>query len=228
MMVPVVVEHHTEVWFRLQREFTELSRMRPQDTFTLPAAASCRPLRADAQRNRDRILSAAAEAFAAEGAGAQMDDIAARAGVGVGTVYRHFPTKEALLGEMVRRKFVLMVARARAAQDEEGEPFEVFVGLLRANAETMAADAATQDALQRHGREVWDAAAAEKEELMALTESLIARARRAGTLRADLTASDIPVLMCGVAATMGSSGPPGGDWRRHLEIVLDGLRARPS
>ncbi|MDQ3631570.1 MAG: TetR/AcrR family transcriptional regulator [Actinomycetota bacterium] len=202
--------------------------MSDPDTPAGAADAVCRPLRADAQRNRDRILTAAAAVFAAEGAGAQMDAIAARAEVGVGTVYRHFPTKEALLGEMVRRKFALMVDCARAAQKQAGEPFEVFADLLRANAETMAADAATQDALQNQGREVWDAAEAEKAELMALVEPLIERAKRAGTLRADFSRWDIPVLMGGVCATMGSSGPPGGDWRRHLEIVLDGLRARPS
>ncbi len=202
--------------------------MRTPDTPAALPEAARRPLRADAQRNRDSILAAAAAPVAEAGAGAQMDAIAVRAGVGVGTLYRHFPTKEALLGEMVRRKFALMVGRARAAQDQDGEPFEVFAGLLRDNAETMAADAATQDALVRQGQEVWDAAAAEKAELMALVEPLIERAKRAGTLRADFSRWDIPVLMCGVSATMGSSGPAGGDWRRHLEIVLDGLRARPA
>jgi AcrR family transcriptional regulator len=194
-------------------------------TFDTPPAA-CRPLRADAQRNRDAILAAAAAAFAEVGAGAQMDAIAARAGVGVGTVYRHFPTKEALLGEMVRRKFAVMVEQARAVRVSRDEPFEVFAALLRENAEVMAADAATQDALMRQGQEVWDAAAAEKAELMELVDPIIARALRAGTLRADFTREDIPTLMCGVSATMGSGGPPGSDWRRHLEIVLDGLRAR--
>ena len=189
-------------------------------------AATGRPLRADAQRNRDAILSAASVAFAEEGAGAQMDAIAARACVGVGTVYRHFPTKEALLGEMVRRKFALMVEQTRAALEQRGEPFEVFAGLLRDNAKVMAADAATQDALLRQGQEVWDAAAVEKAELMELVLPLIERAQHAGTLRADFTRDDIPMLMCGVSATMAFIGPPGGDWRRHLEIVLDGLRTR--
>jgi len=192
------------------------------------AVAGARPLRADARRNRDRILEAAALTFAEDGAGAQMDAIAVRAGVGVGTLYRHFPTKQVLLGEMVRRKFALMVEHARAALEQEGEPFAVFAGLLRANAETMAADAATRDALMHQGQEVWDAAAAERAELLVLVAPLVERAKRAGTLRADFEHADIPVLMCGVSATMGSGGPPGGDWRRHLEIVLDGLRARPA
>src|SRR3954470_13425971 len=106
-----------------------------------------RPLRADARRNRERIIQAARELFAEIGPDAQMDDLAARAGVGVGTVYRHFPTKEAVMGELLRQKLALFAAHAREALDDGGEPFEVFADLLRRNAEAMANDLATQRAL---------------------------------------------------------------------------------
>ena len=115
-----------------------------------PAPAETdRQLRADARRNRERILESAREAFAEGGADAQMDDVARRAGVGVGTVYRHFPTKEALVAEIVRQKFRIMGENARAALEYEGEPFGVFADLLRTNAEFCARDAGIQEALDR-------------------------------------------------------------------------------
>jgi AcrR family transcriptional regulator len=109
-------------------------------------APAARPMRADARRNRERVLAAASEAFATYGSDAQMDDVARAAGVGVGTVYRHFPTKEALVAELVRRKFETFVAQARQALDEP-DPWEAFAGMLRRNAELMARDAAVREAI---------------------------------------------------------------------------------
>src|SRR5436305_6589292 len=106
-----------------------------------------RPMRADARRNRARILEAARELFASEDPEVQIDDVARRAGVGVGTVYRHFPTKEALMVELVRQKFRMMSARVRETLDQEGEPFERLIGVLRANAEEVQRDAAMQQTL---------------------------------------------------------------------------------
>lgn len=183
-----------------------------------------RPLRADARRNRERILESARAVFAEHGPDAQMDDVAHQAGVGVGTVYRHFPTKEALLAELLREKFRLFSARARDALVQDGEPFAVFEELLRRNAETTASDAAVQHALAGAGEHIWKQAQAEQQELLAITGELIARARRAGTIRQDADANDIAMLMCGVCATMGAK--PGFDWRRHLDLVIDMLRAR--
>ena len=79
-----------------------------------------RPLRADARRNHERILESARVVFAEAGPDAQIDDVARHAGVGVGTVYRHFPTKEALLAELVRQKFRLFADRAREALEHDG------------------------------------------------------------------------------------------------------------
>lgn len=183
-----------------------------------------RPLRADARRNRERIIAAARDLFGERGRDAQMDDLAARAGVGVGTVYRHFATKEAVLAELLRQRFAAFNENAAAALESGAEPFEAFAGLLRANAELMAGDAATRHALMEAGEAVWCEAAAEREELTRRGAVLIARAQRAGTMRPDFSVDDVPMLMCAVSSTM--RGPAGGfDWRRHLELVLDALRA---
>ena len=153
-----------------------------------------------------------------------MDDVARQSGVGVGTVYRHFPTKEALMAELVRAKFRIFAENAREALDQDGEPFAVFADLLRRNAEVCARDAAIQHALIGFGEPIWTQVQAELQELNVPTAELMERAERAGTMRADVSVSDIPMLMSGVAATMTHAGP-GFDWHRHLELVISMLRA---
>jgi AcrR family transcriptional regulator len=192
-------------------------------TDTDPAGApdSSRPMRADARRNRDRVLAAGREVFGVSGAEAQMDDVARAAGVGVGTVYRHFPTKEALMGEIVRQTFAGFAARAQDAVEREGDAYSALSWLLHRNAEQLYGDAATRYALGG-GTAVWDAAAAERDRLEELATELIARGRRDGSLRSDLTVADIGMVMCGLASTIGR----GFDWRRHLQLMLDGFRGR--
>jgi AcrR family transcriptional regulator len=186
---------------------------------------SVRQLRADARRNRERILEAALQVFAEQGVDAQIDDVARCADLGVGTIYRHFPTKEALVNELVRQKFRVFADEARAAlADEEGEPFEVLAGLLRGNAAICSRDAAVQHALSASGQTAWEHAQPEIDELRGITETLVRRAQAAGTMRPDVSAADIPMLMCGVSSTMAHQFP-GFDWRRHLELVIDMLRA---
>src|SRR5258708_22038871 len=97
--------------------------------------------RAVARRNRERILQSARAAFADSGDAVQIDDVARHADVGVGTVYRHFPTKQALLTELVRQTFRLFTGWAREALEAGGEPFALIEGLLRRIAETAAGDA---------------------------------------------------------------------------------------
>src|ERR1700722_12230241 len=125
----------------------------PQSSSVDPPARE-RAERADKARNRARILAAASAAFAERGIETQMDDVAAapRAGLGVGTLYRHFATKEALMVALLERKFeqILEVTR-RGIEREDGEPFEVFADVLREGAEVAATDAAAQDALRRVG-----------------------------------------------------------------------------
>jgi AcrR family transcriptional regulator len=193
-------------------------------TKTPPLSGTNRPLRADARRNRERILESARIVFAQTGPDAQIDDVARHAGVGVGTVYRHFPTKEALLAELVRQKFRLFADRARDALAKDGEPFALIEALMRRNAATAANDAGIQYALASAGEQAWTQAQAEQDELIALTAELIERARRAGTIRPDVEATDIGMLMCGLCSTMGAR--PDFDWRRHLDLMIDALRAR--
>jgi AcrR family transcriptional regulator len=178
-----------------------------------------RPLRADARRNRERILEAARIVFAEQGGEAQIDDIARAARVGVGTVYRHFPHKDALLGELVNQKFRGFADNAERALEVE-DPWEAFAGLLRTNAEFCAGDVGVQQALAR-GPAAWELAATELDRLRETTSRLIARAQEAGVMRPDFVVDDIAMLMCALSSTMGV---PGYDWRRHLEILLSGLR----
>jgi AcrR family transcriptional regulator len=187
------------------------------------ALAPERPERADKARNRARILAAASEAFAAQGVDTQMDEIAARAGLGVGTLYRHFATKEALMVALVERKFeqILEVTR-RGIEREDGAPFDVLADVLREGAEVAAADAAAQDALMRNGDFIWSAVEPTLLQLRAATQVLIDRAQQDGSMRTDVSARDMPMIMCGVSATMAVDE---WDWRRYLELVLDGLRA---
>ncbi len=189
------------------------------------ATTANRPMRADARRNRERILAAARELFASSSPDVQIDDVARLAGVGVGTVYRHFPDKHALMGALVRERFALFNERLRLALEEGGdEPFESLAAALRDNAASVAGDAATRFALMSGGEPVFEYAGDEKEEFLRLSRRLVLRARRAGELRPDFQAIDIPMMMCGVCATIDRSGP-GWDWRRHLELMLDGMRA---
>jgi AcrR family transcriptional regulator len=183
-----------------------------------------RPLRADARRNRDRILQSARAVFAESGADAQIDDVARHAGVGVGTVYRHFPTKQALVTELVRQTFRLFTGWAREALEAGGEPFALIEGLLRRIAETAAGDAGVQYALASTAGQARTEAPAEQDELIAVIAELIEGARRAGTIRPGIEATDIAMLICGVVSVMGPR--PGFDWRRHLDLVIDTLRVR--
>jgi AcrR family transcriptional regulator len=200
-----------------------VSPVSPAETGSAAPPAACRAERADKARNRARILAAAAEAFAERGVEAQMDDVAARAGLGVGTLYRHFATKEALMAALMEGRFeqILEVTR-HGIEREDGEPFEIFADVLRAGAEVAAADAAAQDALIRAANVISPNVVAIQLELRAAMQILMDRAQHAGTMRNDVTAADISMIMCGMSATM-SVGQ--WDWHRYLELVLDGLRA---
>jgi AcrR family transcriptional regulator len=185
-----------------------------------------RQLRADARRNRERILEAAKEVFGEDGADAQMDDVARRAGVGVGTVYRHFPNKDVLMGELVTEKFTGFTDAAREALKEE-DAWEGFSELLYRTAEHMAENVALQDALRTTGK-AFEYAEPARLELNAVMDKLIKRAQRQGTMRKDFKADELGMLMSGLCASMSGPLPEQRNWQRHLEILLDGLRAKPG
>jgi AcrR family transcriptional regulator len=188
------------------------------------SATEPRPLRADARRNRERILAAAAELFAECGQATQMDDVARRAGVGVGTVYRHFPTKDALAGELLRAKFVRHADRARRwAQQASG--WAGFEGFLRESFEEMAADATLQRMMWVTSETAVEYAEDARRHLSAVIGSIIRRAQAEGALRADFGVEDIPALMCAVGGVMSAQNPHVRRYDHIVEILIDGLRA---
>ena len=185
-----------------------------------------KPLRADARRNRERVLDAARAEFADTGLDAQMEDIARRAGVGVGTLYRHFPTKDALLGALAQAHFERLAAVMETALDEAGDPWEVFAGAIWRSAAPTAGDVAMSEILAGYP-EAMQAAAPALQRLRTATGALIGRAQATGAVREDASADDVRTIMCGfghVAAAQSCGAPM--DWRRYLTIALDGLRAR--
>lgn len=189
------------------------------------AGAGERPMRADARRNRQRVLDAAAAVFAERGLGAQMDDVAQRAGVGVGTVYRRFPTKEALVEAIVADRVEDLLAQARAAlaEPDAGRGFAEFFGAVVAG---MASFKAMSDVMARGLGAPPRGIGAVRRGLVEAGEELLRRAQEAGAIRADVGLSDIALLLGGIADVLDRLGAAGGRAQERLTgIVLDGLAA---
>ncbi len=191
----------------------------------MEAASPTRAIRADARRNRERVLEAARACFAEHGRIAQMDDVARRAGVGVGTVYRHFPDKASLLEALVAERFAQFTALGREALEHE-DPWEGFSAWLFACGELQAEDRAFCDSMAAGIEPEVVFEIAERSGLHDVNQRVIDRGRRAGVIRKDARPEDIPVIMGGVAATaLSPKAKLGWGWRRHLAIALDGMRA---
>ena len=182
-----------------------------------------RPLRADARRNRQKVLAAARAVFSEHGREAQMDDVARRAEVGVGTVYRHFPTKEALIEALMVDSFEAIAAQATASLEIE-DPWEAFTSVLWRGAEIMAGDRALSEVFASIPGAMDDASAT-VDGLRESTSTLMRRAQAAGVLREDALIDDVPMIMCGIGSATKKEHTCSAPWRRHLAIVLDGLRA---
>ena len=170
-------------------------------------------LRADARRNLERVLDAAEQAFAASGPDASIDEIARLAGVGHGTVFRRFPTKDDLMFAVIERHVGEMQAFARdaLAADDPGEAFFRFVHRV---AELNMSTPGLHRCVVHCGNKPGAA------ELERLADQVVARAQRAGAVRRDVKAEDVRLLVRSAL----TSAPPG-QWRRYLDVVLDGLRA---
>jgi len=194
------------------------------------AAAEARPLRADARRNRARVLEAAREAFAAEGLAVPLDDIARRAGVGAGTVYRHFPTKEALFEAVIvdRLEYLaaeagLAVAAAAGAGPDDEAVSAAFFGFLA----LMVADASTKkdlaDALAGAGVDLRAVTLHAAGRLRGHLDDLLARAKAVGAVRADVDTEDLHAVVFGALAAeqrRADAERPG----RIAGLICDGLR----
>ncbi|NDZ79369.1 TetR/AcrR family transcriptional regulator [Streptomyces sp. SID10853] len=178
-----------------------------------------RPLRADARRNRERILTSAGELFAGRGHDVQMEEIAVHCGLGLGTLYRHFPSKQELLTAVVRERFQGMADLARDAEriTDAGAAFET---VLRTYLEAAEGDAVFQLALLGSKDLRWEAVEQQKAEFAVIVQRIIDRAVADGRVREDLTLADFPMLACGVMSTMYFKPSGNADWRRHLQLVL--------
>jgi AcrR family transcriptional regulator len=197
---------------------------------TEQALETRRPLRRDAQRNRERILEAARELFAERGVGVTLDDIAVRAGVGVGTVYRRYPNKDALLDELFEEgidEFVTLAEELRTRPDAWQALLEFLERLEEASAANRALEHLIMHADKRRRCE---RVARSRERLTEPIGALVDRAKEQGALRADFEASDVFVIHAMIAAVPGKAeGAPRDLWRRYLGLVVDGLaRQRPS
>jgi AcrR family transcriptional regulator len=186
-------------------------------------------LRADAQRNLVRVLDAAREVFAEQGIDAPVVEIAERAGVGVGTIFRRFPTKDDLLAAVVEQRTTRLIEAADGAL-AENDPEAALRGFMETAAAMQISDrcwcdATETDLFARDGlRELVDV-------LVSKLDALLSRAQASGSVRDDIRALDLPVLLTGVAKSgllLEDAAP--GAWKRYLAIVFDGLRpeaARP-
>lgn len=183
-----------------------------------------RHLRADARRNRDRVLKAARAVFSEHGREAQMQDIARRARVGVGTVYRHFPTKDALLEALIVDRFVALTADARAALDDS-DPWEAFTGFMWRAGELQADDRSLSELLSDRACGSSAAAAAMRDELLDAVGQLLERAREAGQVRPGIVPVDAAMIACSIGPATRTPGCTETSWQRYLAIMLDGLRA---
>jgi len=166
------------------------------------------------------VLDAAAEVLAEQGPDASIDEIARRAGVGHGTVFRRFPTKESLVAAVMclRLEQFSGWAEESLAEPDAGAAFEGFVWRI---AEAFARDRALCEGIPRGGEttELLEA----KARLHGLVEALVTRAQDEGSLRRDIAADDVPVLV-GSAILGSTQMGPGDAWRRYVGVVLDGMR----
>ncbi len=183
-----------------------------------------RPLRADAERNRRRILDAARELFAERGLDVSMDEIAAAAGVGVGTAYRRVRNREELVEAMFDDQMAAMEARARAAL-EHPDPWAGFAGFFEQTVRAQAESRGLKQLLfsSAEGREKLHRMRART---LPIVAQVVERAKEAGDLREDFEPGDVPVLAFMVGAVIDFTGPVEPElWERYLALLLGSLRS---
>jgi AcrR family transcriptional regulator len=201
---------------------------RPPDEESSLVSEPERPLRRDAERNRQRILAAAAEVFTERGLEATLDDVARQAGVGVGTVYRRFPDKAALADALFEERIDILVNLATQAYGAE-DPWAGLVSFMHSAAEMLATDKGLRQILMfapyGHNRVGYA-----RDRMRPAVGKLVERAQAAGQVRPDLGPTDIPVLEFMIGATAEYAREVRPDlWRRYLTLLLDGLRpSRPG
>jgi AcrR family transcriptional regulator len=187
-----------------------------------PATGTGRAMRADARRNRERILEVAFETFAAEGLSVPVQEIARRAGVGTGTVSRHFPTKESLFQAVILNRAAGLAEQAArlAHADDPGAAFFEYFDVLIAEG---AANLGLAEALMGAGYDLDAACLSEGVDLTGALNALLTRAQRAGAVRADVNFDDVKALMTGCLSRVPTPTDPGAR-DRMVAIATAGLR----
>ncbi len=185
-------------------------------------SATDRPLRADALRNRGRVLEVAYDAFAADGLSVPIDEIARRAGVGAGTVYRHFPTKVDLYRAVVENRIESLVAEGRALAEGVPPGEALFVVLRSLVLHWGAADRGLKDAIAGEGIDVAEVIPQTERTFLEFLGGLLKAAQDAGTARRDVDVRDVKAILAGCFAIQDANPEQA---ERLTEVVLDGLRA---
>jgi AcrR family transcriptional regulator len=192
---------------------------------TTPASLPERQLRADARRNRERVLAAARIVLAEQGLEANMVEIAERAGVGVGTLYRHFPTKEVLVEALVVDHLVRITEETAAAVRDEPDPWQAFVRVLRFFARVKAEDQCLKEVYEGDFTPGPDLLRLQQQAFGGLVD-LMRHAQEAGALRPDLAPGDLPLLLSAIGSAFWLRGERGAELSgRYVTIMIDGLRA---
>lgn len=184
-----------------------------------------RPLRRDAERNRQRILIAAREVFRERGLEVSMDEIARHAGVGVGTVYRRFPDKEQLINALFEDQLEQIVSLAEDCLSID-DPWDAFTAFMTESVERQQADRGLKELLLSTAHGARKSARA-RERLVPIITGMVERAKATGDLRPDVEATDYPLLQFALGAVMDYANEVDPEvWRRMLGILIDGLRTR--
>ena len=187
---------------------------------------TARSQRADAVRNRERVLEAAHAVFSAGGPDASLEAVAKRAGVGIGTLYRHFPTREALFEAVYRREVEQLTDLAEQLKSEP-EPVEALRHWLRSNVEFVATKKGMSAALALAANSASELAAYSRDRLTKAVGALLDRAIAAGEIRADISAEDILRALVGICYINDQPG-----WQtsvlRLVDVFVDGLRSRSN
>jgi AcrR family transcriptional regulator len=182
-----------------------------------------RPMRADAARNRERVLEVAYETFAAEGLSVPVDEIARRAGVGAGTVYRHFPTKEALFNAVVKDRMQHLVHSGYVLLESAGPGEALFAFLRSVVLQWGATDRGLAEALAGLGIDIDQAAPDAEDAFLAMLGALLSAAQEAGTARSDVGVREVKSIMVGCQAMEAYNSALA---ERVTDVVVDGLRAQ--
>ena len=198
------------------------------NTSDTPIKPCAKPQRADARRNRDKIVEVAMAVFSESGLDTQMDDLARRAGLGVGTIYRHFPTKDDLVRAVIVHHMAAMAEEARVRLEaQDAGPWENFSSFLLACANRHERQRLLSQVLATQPSSWFRHAAVVETELAERATLLMARAQADGTVRADARGDDIPIIMCGLSAVIEADRGTHA-WRRYMQLILDGLRVHDS